>query len=89
MEPWRDVKSSPIHGTLWEPNMKGSEELGRLPQHARTNAVIWAKRKFNKSTDDYGPYQERFADLHRDLCAIAGMMMVKADKGPYLCRWRD
>jgi hypothetical protein len=47
--------------------------------------MIWAKREFSKSTGDYGSYQERFADLHRDLGRIAGMMMVKADKGPHLC----
>jgi hypothetical protein len=45
--------------------------------------VIWAKREF-RTTDDYGPYQERFAALHQELCGVAGMMMVKVDKSPHL-----
>jgi hypothetical protein len=39
--------------------------------------VIWAKREFT-TADDYGPYLDRFADLHLKLHGVAGMMMVKA-----------
>jgi hypothetical protein len=45
--------------------------------------MIWAKREF-KFPDDYGPYQERFADLHLKLHGPTGMMMVMDQKGVHL-----
>jgi hypothetical protein len=45
--------------------------------------VIWAKREF-KSTDDYGPYKDRLANLHLNLRGPAGMMMVMVKNGVHI-----
>jgi hypothetical protein len=58
-------------------------ERHRIQSTRGRTQVIWAKREF-RTTDDYGPYQERFPDLHQELCGVAGMMMVKVDKSPHL-----